>query len=195
VREWLREALIGEVKMVQANFCSSIVFNPESRLFDPGQGGGALLDLGIYPLSLGSMVYGGQKPERVVSNMSFNEAGTDSITSVILSYSDGRACAFTAGFGLAPANEAVIYGTAGKIRLPTFTFAHRAELNLEPRYVYKYEGDYISNGYNYEAEEVMNCLIQGRIESPLMTMNETLLFAQIMDEIRSQWNFKYPSEL
>ncbi|MDR0472565.1 MAG: Gfo/Idh/MocA family oxidoreductase [Treponema sp.] len=194
VREWLNEGLIGEVKMVDANTGSAAAFNPKSRLFDPEQGGGALLDVGIYPLALGSLVFGGQKPERIVSQVFFNEAGSDSMTSAILSYGNGRSCHFTASFGFSMTNEAWIYGTGGKIHIPNYIFAHNAELSAEPRYNYRYEPEYISNGYNYEAEEVMDCIRDGRIESTVMPWDESLVLAEIMDTIRSQWNFKYPSE-
>jgi len=194
VREWLRDGLIGEIKVVEANFGSTAVFNPKSRIFDPEQGGGALLDIGVYPLALGSMVFSAQKPERIVSQMFFNEAGTDSMSAVILSYGNNCICHFTAGFGFPMNNDAWIYGTAGKIHIPKYTFAHQAELNAEPRYTYRYEPEYISNGYNYEAEEVMNCIRDGRVESAVMPWNESLLLAEIMDTIRSQWNFRYPAD-
>jgi predicted dehydrogenase len=194
VREWLQNGLIGEIKMVEANFGSTAAFNPKSRIFDPEQGGGALLDIGVYPLALFSMVFNAQKPERIVSQMYFNEAGTDSMTAAILSYGSGRICRFSVAFGFPMTNDAWIYGTAGRIHIPNYTFAHRAELNAEPRYTYRYEPEYISNGYNYEAEEVMNCIREGRIESRIMPWDESLLLAEITDEIRAQWNFKYPAE-
>ena len=194
VREWLRDELIGEIKTVEANFGSVAVFNSKSRIFDPEQGGGALLDIGIYPLALFSMIFNAQKPERIVSQMFFNEAGTDNLTAVTLSYGRGRICHLTVGYGFQMTNEAWIYGTAGRIHIPNYSFAHRAELYAEPRYTYRYEPEYISNGYNYEAEEVMHCIREGHIESRIVSWDESLLIAETMDTIRSQWNFKYPSE-
>jgi len=61
--------------------------------------------------------------------------------------------------------------------------------------IYNYQPEFISNGYNYEAEEVMNCLREERLESPDMTWEESITIMETMDKIREQWNFKYPCEI
>jgi predicted dehydrogenase len=65
---------------------------------------------------------------------------------------------------------------------------------VDSRYVYTYEPEFVSNGYNYEAEEVMEAIREGRIESPVMSWEESLHLMEIMDAIRAQWDFKYPGE-
>ncbi|MDR2618498.1 MAG: Gfo/Idh/MocA family oxidoreductase [Treponema sp.] len=194
VREWLAQGLIGEVKVMQANFGFSAPFNPQSRLFDPSLAGGCLLDAGVYPLSLASMVFGGKKPERIVSHLYFGEAGTDEEALVILSYGGPRLAYAAAANRTAMKNDGWIYGTQGKIHLPDFVFSHSAELLLDGRYNYRYEGDFLSNGYNYETEEVMNCIREGRTESPVMSWDESLVLMETMDAVRAQWNYKYPGE-
>jgi predicted dehydrogenase len=194
VREWLDSGIIGEVKMVQANFCFSAPFNPQSRLYNRELGGGALLDAGIYPLSLASLVFGGGKPESVTSMMYRGKTEVDEAVSALLSYGGPRMAAISAAVSTACVNDGWIYGTQGHIHLPDFVFSHSADLNLHGRYRHHYEPEFISNGYNYEAEEVMSCLRAGKLESGIMGLAESLCLMDTMDRIRAQHNFRYPGE-
>ncbi|MDR0399722.1 MAG: Gfo/Idh/MocA family oxidoreductase [Treponema sp.] len=194
VREWLAGGIIGEPRMVQANFCFSAPFNPQGRLYNRELGGGALLDAGIYPLSLASLVFGGRKPAAVHSQMHLGETGVDEEVSVLLSYGGPRMAALSAAVSTAAVNDCWIYGTQGYIRLPDFVFSHSAELRLHGRYSYRYEPEFFSNGYNYEAEEVMNCLREGKLESDTMSLAESLCIMETMDCIRAQNGFRYPGE-
>ena len=194
VREWLSQSLIGEVKMVQANFGFSFPFNPASRVYDPELGGGSILDAGIYPLALISMVFGGKKPESVKSQLYFGQTGVDEEAFVILSYGGNRLAYSASAVQTSMVNDAWIYGTIGKIHIPTFTFAHCANLTIDNKYTYHYEPDYISNGYGYQTVEVTKCIRDGKIESPIMSWDESLVLMETIDTIRGQWNYKYPCE-
>jgi predicted dehydrogenase len=194
VREWLRTGIIGEPRMVQANFCFSAPFNPQGRLYNRELGGGALLDAGIYPVSLASLVFGGEKPEALKSMMYLGETGVDEEVSALLSYGGPRLAMVSAAVSTAAVNDAWIYGTQGHIRLPDFVFSHSAELRLHGRYSYHYEPEFLSNGYNYEAEEVMNCIREGKTESGVMGLAESLRIMETMDSIRAQNGLRYPGE-
>jgi predicted dehydrogenase len=194
VREWLSQSLIGEVKMVQANFGFNSPYNPQSRLFNPKLGGGSLLDAGIYPLSLVSMVFGGIKPEDVKSQLYFGETGVDEEAFVILSYGGARLAFAASAISTQMINDAWIYGSSGKIYIPSFVWAHSAILMIDNRYAYTYEPDFASNGYNYEVLEVEKCVREGKFESKVMSWDESLVLMETMDKVRAQWNFKYPAE-
>jgi predicted dehydrogenase len=194
VREWLASGIIGELKMVQANFCFAAAFNPAGRLYNIELGGGALLDAGVYPLSLASMVFGGKKPETVASLMYLGETGVDEEVSALLSYGGPRLASVSAANRTAAVNDGWIYGTQGRIHLPDFVFSHSADLILSGRYAYHYEPDFVSNGYNYEAGEVMRCIRAGEMESKIMSLSESLAIMQTMDRIRAQNGFVYPGE-
>jgi predicted dehydrogenase len=194
VREWLAQGLIGEVKMVEANFGFNAPWNPQGRLLNIELGGGALLDAGIYPLSMASMVFGGRRPEKILSLMHFGQTGADEESAVLLSYGGFRIAQANAALATKMINDAWIYGTDGRIHLPDFVFSHSANLILDGKYTYHFEDNYYSNGYNYEAEEVMNCIREGKTESSVMPLDESLILMEIMDEVRAQWNFKYPCE-
>jgi predicted dehydrogenase len=194
VREWLAQGLIGEVKMVEANFGFSAPWNPQGRLFNKTLGGGALLDAGIYPLSMASMVFGGQKPEKILSLMQFGQTGVDETNAVLLSYGGCRIAQANSAITTKTINDAWIYGAGGRIHIPDFVASHSANLIIDGKYTYRFEGDYYSNGYNYEAEEVMNRIREGKTESSVMPLDESLVLMETMDEVRAQWNFKYPCE-
>jgi predicted dehydrogenase len=193
VKEWLDSGVIGEVKMAQAGFCFSAPFNPRSRLYDIDLGGGALLDAGVYPLSLASLVFGGKRPERVASMMYFGETGVDEEVSVLLSYGGPRMASLSAAVSTACVNDGWIYGTRGRIHLPNFVFSRGADLYLEGQ-KQRCEPEFVSNGYNYEAEEVMNCIREGRTESGIMSLAESLVIMETMDRVRAQNGFRYPGE-
>ncbi|MDR0525505.1 MAG: Gfo/Idh/MocA family oxidoreductase [Spirochaetaceae bacterium] len=194
VREWLRDGLIGEVKRVEANFCFNTPPNPESRLFALHLGGGALLDAGVYPISLASMVFGGKGPEKIVSLLELGQTGVDEDVSALISYGPHRVASVSAALSTATVNDAWIYGKAGRIHLPDFVFSHRADLAVYGKYEYHYEPEFVGNGYNYEAVAVMDCIRTGKTESEIMPWAESLSIAQTMDAIRSQWHFRYPGE-
>ncbi|MCL2832134.1 MAG: Gfo/Idh/MocA family oxidoreductase [Treponema sp.] len=195
VREWLAQSLIGEIKIVQANFGFNSPFNPAGRVYNPELGGGSLLDAGIYPLALISMVFGGIRPGSVKSQLYLGSTGVDEEAFVILSYGGPRMAFYASAINTQMINDAWIYGTSGKIHVPAFTWAHSADLILDNRYNYHYEPEYISNGYGYEAVEVMNCIRAGKTESPVMSWNESLVLMETMDEVRRQSNFVYPGEI
>jgi predicted dehydrogenase len=194
VREWISSGIIGDVKLVQANFCFSTPFNPQGRLFNIDLGGGALLDAGVYPISLASMVFGGKKPEAVISMMYRGKTNVDEEVSALLSYGGPHTASISAALSTAAVNDGWIYGTQGRIHLPDFVFCHSANLAVNGRYSYHYEPEFLSNGYNYEAEEVMRCVKEGKTESETMSLDESLTIMEIMDQIRTQHGFRYPGE-
>jgi predicted dehydrogenase len=178
--------------MAEANFGFNCEWNPETRLLNPALGGGALLDAGIYPVSLSSMIFGGKKPE-VTSQMYLGETGVDEEVSAVLSY-NGRIATVSAAIRTAMVNDAYIYGTEGYIHLPNFIFSRDATLCVSGRDPYNYKPEFVSNGYNYEAEAVMNYIKEGKFESGIMGLDESLTIMQTLDTIREQGKLQYPGE-
>ncbi|MDR0602511.1 MAG: Gfo/Idh/MocA family oxidoreductase [Treponema sp.] len=194
VREWLSLGLIGEVKMIQANFGFRVSWNPEGRLLNPLLGGGALLDAGVYPVSFASMVFGPGMPVKIAAVLHLGETGVDEECAALLSWGGSRIASIGTAVRTAMCNDAWVYGSEGRIHIPGFVFAHRAELEIYGKYIHQHESEYYSNGYNYEAEEVMNCIREGKTESAVMPLDESVVIMKIMDEIRAQGNFTYPCE-
>ena len=193
-REWLADGLIGEARMFQGNFGFRANVPPSHRLLDIKQGGGALLDAGVYPLSFASMVFGGGKPQKTSGVLTLGETGVDEAAAALVHWGPHKTAVISASILLATVSDAWIYGTDGYIHLPSFVFCRSANLVIAGKSSSHWEGDFRGNGYNYEAEAVMDCIREGKTENGIMSLDESLVIAEIMDEIRGQWGFQYPQE-
>jgi dihydrodiol dehydrogenase / D-xylose 1-dehydrogenase (NADP) len=193
LRELLAAGTIGAVRMLKADFCFRTDFNPRSRLFDPALGGGGLLDVGIYPVSLASMILGA--PDRIVSLADLGATGVDEQAALILGYPAGQLAVLTAATRTATPHEALICGTAGWVRLQHQWWApSRMTLMLAGQPEQLIDSPAVGNGYNYEAIEVGRCLHAGQLESDVVPLDETLAIMRTLDEVRAQWGLRYPSE-
>jgi dihydrodiol dehydrogenase / D-xylose 1-dehydrogenase (NADP) len=193
VREWIDSGKIGEVLLVKADFGYRAQWDPEWRLLNPALGGGALLDIGIYPVSFASMIFG-TNPEKILSSAHIGETGVDEQFSIIMSYPSGKTATLNGSFRFGLTNEAYIHGTEGYIRIPSFFSAKSATLYMDGEEVETFTDDRKSSGYAFEIEEVGKCLNQGLLESSTIPLDESLKIMKLMDEIRGQWGLKYPFE-
>jgi predicted dehydrogenase len=193
LRQLVAEGAIGEPRMLQADFGYRAGFNPQHRLFDPALGGGGLLDVGVYPISLASMIFGA--PEHIVSVAHLGETGVDEQSAALFNYSGGQIAIISSATRTETPQEVTLMGTEGRIYIPpqwwrgtklVLTRAGKPPETLET----PYEG----NGYNYEAAEVGRCLREGRLESDIMPLDETRAIMAAMDTVRAQWGLKYPME-
>ncbi len=188
LRQLLAESVIGEVRMLTADFGFRSGLNPESRLFNLELGGGALLDVGVYTVSLASMVFG--QPRQIASLADIGQTGIDEQAGILLLHDKGQLAILNTAVRTNTPQEAVLMGTEGQIKIespwwiPTRLTVKGEILDIP------FEG----NGYNYEAIEAMNCFRAGQIESQTMSHQETLTIMKSLDQIRQQWNLTYPSE-
>ncbi len=195
VRELLAQGLIGEVRMVSADFGFRAGFNPAGRLFAPELGGGALLDVGIYVTSFASMVLGPKAPVRVASLAQLGETGVDEQSAYVLEYERGTLAVLSTAVRTATANEASILGTDGRIKVHSpFYRSTRITLNVYGKEEQVIDVPFEGNGFNYEAAEVMRGLRDGKTESDTLTLDETVAIMQTLDRVREPWGLKYPSE-
>jgi len=195
VRELLASRALGDVRVVIADHNQWFARDPAFRLFDPALGGGALLDLGIYPVSFASMVFGAPTRVTAVSDRAFT--GVDATTSVILQYEDGAHSVLTTSLEVAGPNRAVIVGTEARIEIDsvfyaptTFTLIGRDGMVQERFDQPQAEG----RGMQHEAAEVMRCIRAGKLESDVLPLHETLAIMETLDEIRRQIGLVYPGE-
>ena len=193
VREMINEGVIGELQLLTADLGFRAEYDPQHRLFNPDLGGGALLDIGVYPISFASMLFG--PPDRIIGLAQFGKTGVDEQMSVILGYDGGQLATCYATFRTDSPIEAIIMGTKGRIRVHTPMFKPTTlTLSIRGRDEEVVKLPLAGNGYNYQAVEVMNCLRAGQLESEIMPLDETLQIMRTMDEIRAQWGLKYPME-
>ena len=193
VRRLVSEGALGEVRMLNVDFGFRADPDPASRLFAPGLGGGALLDVGVYCVSFASMVLG--RPSRSVGISHLGETGVDEQASVVLEHEGGRLANLSIGIRTTTPQEATIIGTEAYARIhapwwrpESMTISRPGE---EDESV---EAPVSGNGFDYEAVEVMRCLEAGKTESEIMPLDETVSVMKTMDSIRAAWGLKYPGE-
>lgn len=195
LRDWLKQGIIGEVRLIQADFCLNIPFDAEHRLYNPMLAGGALLDLGIYPISFASMVIGLDTVQDVKSVSHFGKTGVDELDSIIISYHTGTTAMLSCGLRAYKPREAFIIGTKGYIKVHNIFFRpDRLTLHLNGQEPDTMEMSFEGNGYAHEIHEVHRCLRDSLQESPLMPLDETLTIMRFMDALRQDWGLSYPEE-
>ena len=193
VRKWLDQGAIGEIRWVSADFGFRANMDPQSRLFNPELGGGALLDVGIYVTSFASFVLG-PHPDKIHALAELGDTGIDEQNTLLLGYDNGSMAVLTSAVRTATPQEARIVGTEGTISIESpFYKAEKATLTAGD-HVEEIELIISGNGYNYEAEEVGNCLNRGLLESSTMPLDETIAIMRVLDNARAQWGLTYPTE-
>lgn len=194
LRRLLTDGVLGDVAVVAADHGQYFDFDPAHRLFNPDLAGGAMLDLGIYPVSFASMVLG--SPESVTATGTVTSTGVDAQVGVVLDKGAAQAVLYTTLLAKTP-TTAVISGTVARAELAgpfytpgvlTVTFRDGTALAREPDTITG------SGGLCYEAAELARCVTQGRRESPLLRWGETLAIMKTMDEIRRQVGVVLPGE-
>lgn len=191
VRELLRDKVIGKIRQVKADFGFCCTWDLANRLLNRQMGGGALLDVGVYSVSLASMIFG-IPPASIQSMVHLGETGVDEQFMAIFGYSEGKMASLSAAIRTDTPQDAWIIGTKGKIHIPDFWHASSINLYVNDQPAENIQLPYESTGYSYEAAEAMNCLRQGKLESDSMPLQETLAIIQTMDAMRKQWGLVYP---
>jgi predicted dehydrogenase len=179
---------------MQTDFCFNLPFDPAHRLYNPALGGGALLDLGIYTVSLTTMVLG--LPDAIHSVAHLSKTGVEELDTITLYYERGATAVLTCSMRLYKPREAFIVGTRGYIKVHDIFFRpDNLTLHLNDLEPNQLDFPYTGNGFFHEVEEVHNCLAAGATESKIMPLDETLALMKIMDELRATWGVSYPDEV
>jgi len=184
---------IGPIQFLKAEFCFKAEFDPESRIFNSKLGGGSLLDIGIYPVFLSLLVLG--VPDHINASAIIGKTGVDNSMSAIFKYKNGAISNLSSSFMTTTGSGAEIAGQHGRIVLaPRFHIPQSIEIIMEDGTSEKFECSYRKNGYEYEAEELMNCLDQGLTQSPRLPHEFTSKLMMLLDQIRAQINLKYDED-
>lgn len=192
-REWVEQGAIGDVRMVAADFGFRAGWNEESRLLNRELGGGSLLDVGIYAISFASMIMKRQ-PSNIASLADIGKTGVDEQAAMVFGYDGGQLATLYTAVRTNTPHEADILGADGNIRIHApFWKATKATLTTSKGAITA-DMPHVGNGYNYQAAEVARCLREGRLESDIMPLDETLALMQTMDCVRGQWGLKYPQD-
>jgi predicted dehydrogenase len=193
-QELLAESAIGELVSVQVEMGLGLPFDPSHRLYDLANGGGALLDLGIYPVTFGWIFLG--RPSAVAVTGSLAPTGSDATVAMQWSYPDGRDAQLWCSAPVKVPYRALVVGTEGWLR--TEGRFHR------PSALTVTTGDQESRiedplgsevaGYGPEIAEVARCLRAGLTESPLIPAADTIAILELLDGARAELGVRYPGE-
>lgn len=186
---------IGEIKMIQADFGFRAVEPWSKRLYEPLLGGGALLDIGIYPVFLAISLLG--RPSDVVATIKPFSTGVDQQIAGALQFESGALATFNATFESMTPVEATISGTEGVIKMTNRFHNPSSKVTLIKNNqpidigdVFREDG----NGYQFEARHVTECLQKGLTESPVLTHADTLLLMETLDRIRKACGIRYAAD-
>ena len=193
IRQIIDEGGIGMVKLLYADFGVKFKYDPQSRSYNLNLAGGALLDIGVYLISLTSMVFG--KPVKISSKVKMAKTGVDERSTILMEYGNSQAAILFLAMDLDTPREVLITGTKGTIKLHG-NWMHDMNYSIrlndgtnKTRHV-----NTESNRFIYQIKAVHDCLEAGKIQCDIMSPQESLQISQTMDALRKQWNFKYPFE-
>ncbi|WP_405624058.1 Gfo/Idh/MocA family protein [Streptomyces sp. NBC_01396] len=196
LKDLVDDGAIGEVRSVQADFGLAGPFPPSHRLRDPAQGGGSLLDLGVYPVSFAQLLLG--EPADVAARATLSEEGVDLQTGALLSFDSGALASVHCSIIGGTATSASVTGSRGRIDIPYgFFFPDRFVLHRDGRDPEEFVADPADgprNSLRHEAREVMRALRAGETESPLVPLDGTLAVMRTLDAIRDRIGVRYPGE-
>jgi predicted dehydrogenase len=193
IREVVASGELGEIVAIYADHGQALPANPYYRLHAPELAGGALLDLGIYPISLTFMVLG--DPDSIIATSQETKSGVDAQTSFIFSYVSGQHSVMTTTLEVRTPCTAKIIGTRGRIEVDSnFYTPTSMRVIIDGKGAQEFPANYNGHGIREQAAHFANLVREGKLESELMPHSETLAIMDCMDEIRYQIGLKYPFE-
>ncbi|MGM7776665.1 Gfo/Idh/MocA family protein [Arthrobacter sp. KNU-44] len=184
---------LGEIRWLQADLGFPAPHHPESRLWKREDGGGALMDVGVYPLTWALISLG--RPQSITATAHVADGGVDSETALTLSYPSGAQVQAMTSLTAATPQTATVCGTKGMLRCNAPLF-NPTELAITSSSGEQRVEKFIlaGRGYTYQLREVIRCLQQGLLESPTMPLADTLTTMSLLDEARSQAGISYPAD-
>jgi predicted dehydrogenase len=188
----LSEKTIGEVTSLTANLGYEL--SGKDRLQNPELGGGALLDLGIYPINFARMVFR-EDVEKIQSEAVLSPRGIDWMNSITLTFGSGKMAVLHSNMLSKTDRRGMIYGTEGYLEVVNINNCEEIRVfNREDVLQQCIKVPEQINGYEYEVLSCIKALKEGITECPEMPLSETLKIMKLMDEIRAQWGMRYPCE-
>jgi predicted dehydrogenase len=193
VREILASGILGDIWAVEADHGQRLSDYANPRHWEPSLGGGALLDLGIYPISFAHMVLG--VPDKITSSATFTDKGVDASSTVIFDYKSGAQAILTSNMMVSTPCRATICGTLGKIEIDrTFYNPTSMRVIMHDGTTTEYPKEYKGHGLRDQALEFERVVRSGAKSSAILTPDESILIMESLDEVRKQIGLIYPSE-
>ena len=193
VREILASGVLGKIETVEADHGQRLADQNIVRIVDPELAGGALLDLGIYPVSFAHLVLG--MPTAITARAVMTDRNVDAQTSAIFDYASGAQAIINTTMIAQTPCRAVVSGLLGRLEIDrTFYNPTAMRVILFDGTVTEYPNNYVGHGLREQAIEMARVVDSGALESPLMPWSATLSVMAVMDQIRDQIGLVYPFE-
>ncbi len=194
VRSVVRSGRLGEVRSLHADHTQRLPSDPAHRLNDPRLAGGALLDLGVYPLSFAHDLLGA--PVEVTARGTLKATGVDASVATILRHPDGAVSTSFSSSETRGQNTAVVLGTDGRIDIDPIWYAPTAVTvrDASGEVVERFSAPVSGRGMQYQAAEVERLLAAGETASPVMTPEDSVAVMETMDQVRAALGVRYPGE-
>ena len=193
VREIVDSGVLGPILSIHADHGQRLADKGIARLIDPELAGGALLDLGIYPISFAHMILG--NPSHITSKAVMTEKGVDAQTSMIFSYDSGAQAVLTTTMIEQTPCRAVVAGLHGWLEIDrTFYNPAAMRIVLNDGTVTEYPNTYAGHGLREQAEAFKQLVRSGKLESDILTWADTVDIMKSLDTVRAQIGLKYPFE-
>ncbi|MEO6313840.1 MAG: Gfo/Idh/MocA family oxidoreductase [Chitinophagaceae bacterium] len=187
----IKEGAIGNVISIKASMGYKAPKNESNRYFNPDLGGGSLLDLGIYPVFLAQLLLG--KPSGVIAGGKLSDKGVDETCAILMHYEQGQHALLHSSIITQTDQPAIIEGDKGVIKIlnPWFEKSPGIEWQVYDKEKQHFPVDWEGHGLQFETEEVLQCIDDGKIESSLFSHSFSLQLSETLDEIRKQLNVTY----
>ena len=194
VRSVVGSGRLGEVRSLHADHTQRLPADPAHRLNNPQLAGGALLDLGVYPLSFAHDLLG--PPVEVTARATLKETGVDASVATVLRHKGSALSTSYSSSETRGPNTAVVLGTEGRIDIDAVWYAPAAVTvrNAEGEVVERFDQPVSGRGMQYQAAEVERLLLSGQTASPLMTPEDSVAVMATMDAVRAAIGVRYPGE-
>jgi len=192
VQRWIHEGRIGKIKSIRAEFGFQPPYDLDSRLYNIDLGGGTLLDMGIYPLTLALYIFD-KSPSDIQAMAYIGESNVDEQLSVNLKFEADQIAMLSSSFMSKFKDDAYIYGDKGYIHFPNFWYSKKASLVTKTETI-DYERTTPIFGYAYEADHVNQMLEEKKSQSDIVTHEKSMRIIKNMDSIRDIIGLKYPFE-
>jgi predicted dehydrogenase len=193
VDELIRQGVIGDIQYVTADFGFSAPLHLDGRLYNTALGGGAQLDVGIYPLFLVLWLLG--KPSKISASSKLASTGADLTTGAELTFESGAMAQILSSIVADSPKEAIIAGTKGRLHIhPPWYKSESVTLRLNSGESTTFPFPHSGNGFEFQIQEVVRCLSQGQKQCELMSHDFSLLLAEVSDEIRRQGGIHYMAD-
>jgi predicted dehydrogenase len=194
LREIIAAGTLGDVRTVLADHDQRLPSDPSHRINDPALGGGALLDLAIYPVSFAIDLLG--LPTRILASATLGDTGVDQQTALIFEHEGGRQSVSHSAIDTAGPVRASVIGTEARVDIERTWYAPTSftVTNSEGEVLERFEQPVASRGMEYQALEFERMLAAGERESPLLPVAESVAIMAVLDEVRAQIGLHYPGE-